>query len=306
VLTAAGRWPEAEATLSEAVRLWGLGQRSTLRQGALVRLADLRVRQGRFEEAEQLLVGVDADADIEAAHPWAAIHLWRGKTALAGDILERALARMEPLGTAGGPLLAQLVDVHLAAGRLEDAEQAEERLAASAARHSSDHYLQALRALARGRICLASSSGDPQLCLRQALAGFARVRMPIELARTRLTLANALLSERPEVAMAEARAALEAFERLQAARDADAAAAVLRALGARPLAPRAGEGPLTKREGEVLDLLGHGLSNPEISERLYISRKTVEHHVGNILVKLGLRSRAEAAAYAARVKPGQK
>ena len=59
VLTAAGRWSEADAALTDAVRLWGLGHRSALRPGALVRLAELRVRQGRFEEAEQLLHGLE-------------------------------------------------------------------------------------------------------------------------------------------------------------------------------------------------------------------------------------------------------
>ena len=91
-----------------------------------------------------------------------------------------------------------------------------------------------------------------------------------------------------------------AFEKLQAARQADEAAAVLRSLGVRPTTGGTGHGVLTKREAEVLELLGHGLSNPEISDRLFISRKTVEHHVSNVLAKLGLRSRAEAAAYATR------
>jgi DNA-binding NarL/FixJ family response regulator len=50
----------------------------------------------------------------------------------------------------------------------------------------------------------------------------------------------------------------------------------------------------------VLRLLGEGLSNPDIAARLFISPKTAEHHVGRILRKLDLRSRAEAAAYAAR------
>jgi DNA-binding NarL/FixJ family response regulator len=302
VLTAAGRWPEADAALTEAVRLWGLGRRSMLRSGALVRLADLRVRQGRFEEAEQLLEGIDATDNSEAARPIAAIHLAKGEPTLAGDVLERALDQIDPTSTAAAPLLALLVDVRLAANLLDDAEQAAETLAECAARHQS-HYLMAVAALARGRVCLAAQTGDPQACLREALAGFARAQMPIEVAHSRLALAGALLTERPEVAMAEARAALEVFDRLQAARHADAASAVLRSLGVRTTTAKRGGGLLTKREAEVLALLGHGLSNPEISDRLYISRKTVEHHVGNVLSKLGLRSRGEAAAYATRAKP---
>jgi DNA-binding NarL/FixJ family response regulator len=47
----------------------------------------------------------------------------------------------------------------------------------------------------------------------------------------------------------------------------------------------------------VLDLLAEGLSNRAIAERLFISPKTAECHAGRILGKLGLRSRAEAAAY---------
>ncbi|MEY2431046.1 MAG: hypothetical protein QOC92_771 [Acidimicrobiaceae bacterium] len=299
VLTAAGRWPEADAALTEAVRLWGLGHR-TLRSGALARLADLRVRQGRFEDAEQLLDGLHGDMD--AARPLAAIHLAKGEMSRAKDTLERALDQVDPAGTAVAPLLALLVDVHLAANALDDADATAHKLEACAAHHGS-HYLMASAALARGRVCLAAGTGDPRACLRDALAGFARAQMPVEVAHSRLELANALLTDHPEVAMAEARAALEAFDRLHAARHADAAAAVMRSLGARPSTGGKGAGLLSKREVEVLELLGHGLSNPEISDRLFISRKTVEHHVGNVLAKLGLRSRGEAAAYATRAKP---
>jgi DNA-binding CsgD family transcriptional regulator len=299
VLIAAGRWGEAESALTDAVRLWGLGQRSVLRGGALVRLADLRVRQGRFEEAEQLLAGLDPLADDEAAQIMAAIRAARGELPVARDLVERALDRLDPLSSEAAALLALLVDLHLAAGAVDRAADAADRLLECAARHDNEH-LRATAALAQGRVCLAAGTGDPQSCLRQALAGFRRARMPLELAHTRLELARALADASPEVAVAEARAALEAFERLDASRPADAAASLLRTLGIRARATTPVAGLLTRREQEVLELVGHGLSNPEIAERLYISRKTVEHHVGNILAKLGLRSRSEAAAYAVR------
>src|SRR3954462_212786 len=86
VLTAAGRFSEAETTLTEAIRLWGLGERSRLRAGAVLRLADLRVRQGRYEEVEQLLTAPYVPPNA-AARPLAAVSLSRGDTALAIDLL---------------------------------------------------------------------------------------------------------------------------------------------------------------------------------------------------------------------------
>jgi DNA-binding CsgD family transcriptional regulator len=81
------------------------------------------------------------------------------------------------------------------------------------------------------------------------------------------------------------------------------AAAFLRSLG---VAGRTGPkllGQLSKREIEVLRLLGEGLTNAEIAARLYISTKTVATHVGNVFAKLQLRNRAEAAAFAHRHLP---
>ena len=295
ILTAAGRWEEAEVELTEAARLLEVSYKA-MRGAALVRLADLRARQGRFEEAEELLDGLDQRPD--AWRTMAAVHLAKGNLAVARDLLERALAQPD-MAAIAGPVLALLVDVELAAGAIDDARRAADRLTDLAAGQGG-HYLRAAAALARGKVCAAEGEDDARACLQDALASFAQAQMPLDLAQTRLELARTLAAERPEVAVVEATAALEAFERLQAARDADAAAALLRALGGPARTGPKRHQVLTKRESEVLELVGRGLSNPEIGDRLYISRKTVEHHVGRILTKLGLRSRAEAAAHAAR------
>lgn len=127
--------------------------------------------------------------------------------------------------------------------------------------------------------------------------------MPLEEVRTRLELAR--IASR-DLALLHARAALAVFERLGARRDADAVAAFLRRLGVSGRSAARIEGDLTAREREVLDLLAEGLSNQAIAERLFISPKTAEHHVGRVLGKLGLRSRAEAASYALRTPAGER
>ncbi len=101
--------------------------------------------------------------------------------------------------------------------------------------------------------------------------------------------------------MASARAAHDVFERLGARRDADRAAGLLRELGVSGRAVTRGDRDhLTARELEVLSLIAAGLSNAQIADRLVIAPKTAEHHVGRVLAKLGVRSRAEAAAHAVR------
>lgn len=60
---------------------------------------------------------------------------------------------------------------------------------------------------------------------------------------------------------------------------------------------------LTPREREILGLIGTGLTNREIGQRLSLSEKTIKHYVTNILQKLQVRSRVEAALYASRRMP---
>jgi DNA-binding NarL/FixJ family response regulator len=76
----------------------------------------------------------------------------------------------------------------------------------------------------------------------------------------------------------------------------------LRALGVRTWRPGARGRELTEREWEIARLIAAGASNPEIAQRLFLSRKTVERHVSNVLRKAGARNRAELAARVAELE----
>lgn len=296
VLFASGDWAAAERELQAALSI-GASAEPALRAQAAARLAELRLAQGRVEQAERLLEGYE-EAESSAS-AMAEIARARGAVATARRIALRRLrtfgtrdaARAYSLGISVALDEAALWELLAELASPADTDEALRRLADLAATSGCEQIgARAARAAGKQR-------KDPRL-LEEALEVFTRLGLPLEAGRTRLAVAT-LLSD--DDAVGEATAALVAFEALGAARDADAAAARLRELGV-PVGRggRAAHGELTRREREVLDLLGEGLSNRELAERLFLSRKTVERHVRNVLAKLGLRNRAEAAAYVVR------
>ena len=296
ILIATGRWAEAEDELLAAIRTFDAGYRA-MRRSPLLRLAELRVLQGRFEEAERLVEGNESHPGARGVR--AAAALARGDLALAEELARVGLDGDDPSDPSSVHLLDLLVDVQLARGDIGAARETLLRFAALA----GDERASAFAEFAAGRVLAAEGDEQASSCLQTALTRFLALDLPLAAARAQLELARALAARAPDAAVAEAGLALATFERLGAVRHADAAGQLLRRLGAGGRAWPRRHGVLTKREREVLALLAAGCSNAEIGERLYISRRTAEHHVASILSKLGLRSRAEAAAYAVREPP---
>jgi hypothetical protein len=212
----------------------GTSTRGCRRGAAIIRLADLRVRQGRLEAAAQLLKGLEQHPDVVPTRlplsTWPAARwrsrgiCWNGPPTARTTRFPRSVSRpwRDRCWHSSSTSIWKQGASTTPAGP-PDAWPAGAQRAP---------YLRAVAALAEGRVCVASGQGDARACLHEALQGFARAQLPMELARTRLELARALAERSPEVAIAEAKAALEGFQRLQAARHADAAAALLRSLGA--------------------------------------------------------------------------
>ena len=295
VFLAVGRLDDAEGALLTAdAELERSGLRSRCVHPRAL-LADLRTVQGRFEEASALLSSI---ADLpEAVRPLASLDLATGDAPSAVSRLSKAAEQLPTDAVASLPLLTLLVDALLAEGDVAAAHRTAVRISGVAARtRSPRHAAQAH--LAAGKISLREDPASAPAELRAAMLGFSELAMALPAARARLLYARATAQTDPGSAVAEARAARAAFHRMGATIDTDEASAFLRGMGV-PTGPGARDvGRLSAREGEVMRLVAEGLSNPEIAQRLFISRKTAGHHVSSILQKLGLRSRTEVAAFA--------
>jgi DNA-binding CsgD family transcriptional regulator len=302
VLVASGRWQDAETALEDGLAAHARGY-PAMGSPTLSTLASLRIRQGRLAEAEQLLAGREEEPGSLLA--LAELRLAEGEPRVAAALLERGLAAANDDVFGSSRLLVPLVVAQIAVGKPDAAHQAAGRLEELAAA-SGRPLVQARAALSAARVGLTVGPADEASeHARRALESFGRLGMPHDVAEARLELARAVSVDLPELAREEARAAYAAFRKLGAARGMDAAAALLRDLGAgTPAGPRM-QGELTTREREVLSLVSRGMTNAQIGQTLFISEKTAGHHVSRILSKLGVRNRAEAATHAVRLDAPQ-
>ena len=210
-----------------------------------------------------MLPGADGDGWTVCAR--AELHLARSEPAAAVIVLERRLRQISTESLLAVTVLDLLVQARVAEGDLEAADEAARALDALGASAEIDR-VNAYAERARGAIASAEAEGGLER-LERAIAIFSRLGMDLEVGRTRLDPARGLRVVDRQAAIAERRSAMSALHIAGASYERDIAAALLRDLGdeSRPLAHQVQE--LTRREIEVLRLLGEGLTNAEIAGR---------------------------------------
>jgi LuxR family transcriptional regulator, maltose regulon positive regulatory protein len=297
-----GTWQEAESELAEAAEDL-LASRPPFVTEAVVRLAELRRRQGRLAEAVELFEQAEG-------HPLsflgrAELALDQGRPREASDLVDRYLRHLpvenKTQRAAALELLVRLqaaLGDHAEAASTLDALQSISTAIATAPLQGSSLFAEGVLAAASGNYEKA------RRCLEDAVELFGRSGAPYETARARLELAGVLSAlGRSDAAQKEARAAHGVFQSIGATSQAARADALLQTVvSARrePALDAPTAGRLTPREVEVLRLVAQGQGDREIAVQLVVSEHTVHRHIANILAKLNLPSRAAAVAHAAK------
>lgn len=302
MLVLRGEWDDADGELTWAAETLA-DLRPPVAGYARARLAGLRHRQGRDDEARALLDAAGTHSLVALGR--ATLAFDAGDLVGAGELAERYLRRLgddeHHLDAAGA--LELLVPVRLAADEVAAGRAAHERLADLADRAGTESLRGAERHAAGQVAVVAGELAAARTAFEDAVDLFVASGEPFEAAKARLGLAEALVRlDRLSAAQAVASEAGASLDALGAAPAAQRAKALVERLGGgsgrRAPGPRSG---LTRREVEVLALVADGCSNREIAERLVVSEHTVHRHVANVLTKLGVPSRAAAVAVAAEL-----
>jgi LuxR family transcriptional regulator, maltose regulon positive regulatory protein len=276
VLMWQGDWELADEELTAAA-----GELARIRPGreadANARLAELRRRQGRTAEAEQLAAA--AEAHRFQALVQGQLALDHGDGASARDAAARFLRQVgegDRFERVAG--LELMTRAAIAAGDNESADAAVAELGAIAD-VTPNVPLRAAARLAAGRVAAAGGRAEEASPLLEEAADlFDSAGARYDAALARLELA----------------AALRLSNRARAAKKAEASAQeALDELGARP--PSTRPGGLSEREMEVLRLLARGASNDDIAHELVLSVRTVERHTSNLYAKVGASGRSARA-----------
>lgn len=287
-----GAWREAiEEAQRACQRCLDAGNRRAA-AAAYYQRAEVHRLKGEFAEAETAYRNA-SQWGWDPQPGLALLRLAQGRTDVAAAAMRRVLGatsdRFERTR-----LLAAQVDIMLTAGDIEAAREACVELDEVADGFDSD-VLASIAAQARGAVELAEGDAFAALVsLRQAWRTWQEIDAPYLAARTRvlLGLACRALGDDDGAAL-ELDAARATFDRLEAAPDLERLDSLIKR-------PADGDHPLTPRELQVLRLIVAGRTNKLIASELVLSEKTIDRHVSNILIKLGVPSRTAATAYAFR------
>jgi DNA-binding NarL/FixJ family response regulator len=286
-----GRWATALEEVHRAVERLARPRSQPALGAAYYVRGELQRLRGQYAEAERAF----HEAGRFGRHPQpglALVWLARGEAVEAQSGLRRTLAAADgPVPRA--PLLGPYVTVALAAGDRAAARAAAEELS-GIARTFRSPFIDAAAEQALGTVLLAEADGRAALALlRRARAGWTELEAPHDAAQARALIGLAFRVAGDEES---ARAELDAARAELVALDlsADLIRCAERAVGGF----RPATAGLTSREVEVVRLLATGVTNRAIAAELFISERTVATHVGSILRKLSLPSRAAVTRYA--------
>lgn len=305
----AGEWNDAIAEVETLLAMEQVAGTAAL-SIAHAKLALIAVHRGEPAAAQRHLVAAEHAVTESGPHArtnwiaWARglLHEARGSVEQALGGMEAAWAESTAMGVVSEyPRLgSDLVRMALGTGRRDRAAAVTETVEAVADRMGA--------ASARGAAlrCRGLFEADPEILIK-AVAAFRAAPRPLERA---LACEDAAVALGRHGRLREARPlfdeAMQVYEQLGARYDEDRAAAAMRALGIRRgkrgarKRPDTGWDALTETELRVVPLAADGMTNSQIATRLFISHHTVATHLAHIFRKLGVASRVELAAEAAR------